>query len=234
MKYMGSKLRIARDILPIILQGRKPGQYYVEPFCGGCNLLDKVTGNRIAGDINKYLIAVWQGIQENKSRPYKISKSMYDKAREECRANSNDVFSDFEIGWIGWMASYRGRFFSGYSGHALDRNYIAEQIKNTEKQIDQLQNVQFFSCDYSDLLIPAGSIIYCDIPYQGTEQYSGLGKFDYNRFWQWCISQKIQGHTVFVSEYNAPEGIECVWSKEVTNSLNTTITYKRIEKLFRI
>lgn len=35
MKYMGSKSRIAKYILPIILKDRKDGQYYVEPFCGG-------------------------------------------------------------------------------------------------------------------------------------------------------------------------------------------------------
>ena len=40
------------------------------------------------------------------------------------------------------------------------------------------------------------------------------------------------GHIVFVSEYNMPDGFECVWSKEVTNSLNTTKTYKPIEKLY--
>lgn len=44
MKYMGSKWRIAKHILPIILEGRNDGQYYVEPFCGGCNMIDKVQG----------------------------------------------------------------------------------------------------------------------------------------------------------------------------------------------
>jgi len=50
MKYMGSKSRIANDILPIILKDRKQDQYYVEPFCGGLNVIDKVDGNRIAND----------------------------------------------------------------------------------------------------------------------------------------------------------------------------------------
>lgn len=38
---MGSKRRIAKDILPIILENRKENQFYVEPFVGGCNLIDK-------------------------------------------------------------------------------------------------------------------------------------------------------------------------------------------------
>ena len=38
MKYMGSKNRIAKYILPIILKDRKEGQWYVEPFVGGANM----------------------------------------------------------------------------------------------------------------------------------------------------------------------------------------------------
>ena len=44
MKYMGSKNRIAKHILPIILKDRKENQYYVEPFVGGANMIDKVQG----------------------------------------------------------------------------------------------------------------------------------------------------------------------------------------------
>ena len=40
MKYLGSKRRIAHYILPIILNGMKEGDYFVDLFCGGCNLLD--------------------------------------------------------------------------------------------------------------------------------------------------------------------------------------------------
>jgi len=35
MKYMGSKKRHAKELLPIILKDRQPGQWYVEPFVGG-------------------------------------------------------------------------------------------------------------------------------------------------------------------------------------------------------
>lgn len=42
MKYLGSKRRIVKDILPIILDGMKEGNCFVDAFCGGCNLLDKV------------------------------------------------------------------------------------------------------------------------------------------------------------------------------------------------
>ncbi len=59
MKYMGSKARIAKEILPIILKNRKPNQWYIEPFVGGANTIDKVEGNRLGSDINHYLIALY-------------------------------------------------------------------------------------------------------------------------------------------------------------------------------
>jgi len=49
MKYMGSKSRHAKEILSIILKERKPDQWYVEPFVGGANVIDKVDGKRLGG-----------------------------------------------------------------------------------------------------------------------------------------------------------------------------------------
>jgi DNA adenine methylase len=63
MKYMGSKNRIAKHILPIILKDRKEGQWYIEPFVGGFNLIDKVKGNRIAADCNPYITTLFTAIQ---------------------------------------------------------------------------------------------------------------------------------------------------------------------------
>ena len=42
MKYMGSKARHAKELLPIILKDHTPDMWYVEPFVGGANMIDKV------------------------------------------------------------------------------------------------------------------------------------------------------------------------------------------------
>jgi DNA adenine methylase len=62
MKYMGSKARFTKEILPIILKDRKSGQWYVEPFAGGMNTICEVQGNRIANDKNYHLIEMWRWI----------------------------------------------------------------------------------------------------------------------------------------------------------------------------
>lgn len=235
MKYMGSKARISKYILPIMLRERKEGQYYVEPFCGGCNSIDKVTGHRIAADKNKYLIAMWEDLVNCIAFIDQITKEIYIKARTDFNNGTNIYFTDSEIGWIGWMGSYNGRFFDGgYSGVSGTRDYISEQIRNTLSQVNYLMGVIFRECSYDDLDIPPNSIIYCDPPYKDTKQYSVSRDFDYVKFWRWCHEMSNIGHTVYVSEYNAPDGIECIWSMEVTNSMNTTKTYKPIEKLFRL
>lgn len=238
MIYMGSKSRIAKHILPIILKYRKPEQWYVEPFAGGMNTIDKVDGNRIASDKNKYLIAMWKGLQDDKDRPYTIDRELYSRAREEYNNGTNIEFDNFMIGWIGWMASYNGRFFDGgYSGHSVGKNsrdYIGENIRNTEKQIPNIINVILKSEDYQDVELPNGILIYCDIPYKDTKQYATSKDFCHDTFWQWCRDRHKQGHTIFVSEYDAPDDFKCVWEMQVTNSMHQTKTYKPTEKLFTL
>lgn len=237
---MGSKARFAKEIIPILLKDRKEGQWFVDLFCGGCSIAQEVDGKVIANDKNKYLIAMFQGLQENRNRPYEITRDLYNVARDvyngkETAFNHTMEMDDFMVGWIGWMGSYNGRFFDGgYSGHDVNgRDYISEQIRNTEKQVDKIKHIKFFSKEYFEFDFKYLCTIYCDIPYKGTKQYSTSKDFDHEKFWQWCREMSKKGHTVYVSEYNAPDDFECVWQKETTNSMNTTKTYKPTEKLFK-
>ena len=235
MKYMGSKNRLSKEILPIILKDRKLNQWYVEPFVGGANLIDKVQGHRIGADANKYLIEMWKGLQNNLERPLEITRELHAEARNEYNDRKSNKFTDFEIGWIGFMASFNGRFFGGgYSGKHKNRDYVNEQIRNTTKQLPYIKTIDFYNCEYQDLDIPAESIIYCDIPYQGTKVYDSKLVFDYDKFWQWCRDMAKDNHKVFISEYNAPDDFKCIWEKEVKVSIRPTKTLNKIEKLFTL
>lgn len=242
MKYMGSKNRIAKEIIPIMTEVMNEDDYFVDVFCGGCNLIDKIKGRRIANDKNKYLVAMFKGLQEGRARPYTIDKSLYSMARDLYRGRdvnhlTDTKLDDFLIGWIGFMASYNGRFFDGgYSGHSVGkdkRDYIGEQIRNTESQIDSIKDVIFTNLDYKDINFKHKScVIYCDPPYDGTKQYDTSKDFDHSHFWSWCRSLALDGHKVFVSEYNAPEDFEVVWQKEIINNLSLD-KHKSTEKLFK-
>ena len=86
MKYMGSKRRIAKDILPIILEGRKENQIFYDLFVGGGNLLDKVQNPRVANDNNKYLIALFKEMQKDDFELPFVSEVKY----KEIQNNKDD------------------------------------------------------------------------------------------------------------------------------------------------
>jgi len=83
MKYMGSKARFVKEILPILLKYRKENQWFVDLFCGGCSIAQEVDGKVIANDKNKYLIAMFKGLQNDIDFPKIICKDLYSKARNE-------------------------------------------------------------------------------------------------------------------------------------------------------
>lgn len=235
MKYMGSKARIVKEILPIILSERKPEQWYVEPFAGGMNSICEVTGNRIANDVHYHLIKMWEELIRGWI-PTKITREEY----SEIRSNKSRYPSHF-VGWVGFNCSYSGKWFGGFAGETKTkigtiRDYQIEAINNVKNQIDKMKGVVFKNKSYYELELPPNSIVYCDPPYEGTTKYSN--EFDHVRFWKWVRKISRQGHTVFVSEYSAPEDFECVWQKEVSSSLraNSEVSgsKKSIEKLFKI
>ena len=230
MKYMGSKQRIAKNILAIILKGRTPEQWYVEPFCGGCNTIDKVIGNRLANDNNRYLIALWKALQSGLSFQTEITREIYDAARKQYNdkeAGKDGLYwSDAELGWIGFMASYSGKFYNGgYSGQVKTkintiRDYISESIRNVNRQMPLLKDVVFTHGDYREIQLPPNSIVYCDIPYKSTTNYATSNSFNHDLFYDWCRKTVANGHSLFISEYEMPEDFKCVWSGEVKSSLS--------------
>ncbi len=232
MKYMGSKARYAKYILPIILKDRQEGQYYVEPFCGGCNTLDKVENPRIGNDIHPHLICMFDAVSSGWMPPEFISEINY-------KGYQKDKVVDPETGYVGFALSFGGKWFGGYRRDKSGDNSIENMktqsrrsYKDALKQFPKLLGVEFFNKNYWELDIPSNSIIYCDPPYAGTTKYS-TNSFDYDKFWNWCNEQINKGHKVFVSEYNAPEGWTCVWEKEVSSSLTKdTGSKKAIERLF--
>lgn len=230
---MGSKRKLAKFILPIVLENRTEGQWYVEPFCGGANIIDKVTGNRIGNDINRYLIALLRWMQEERFSFPIVSEEEYKRIKEDKELN----YPDWLIGYAGFQLSFGAKWFGGYRRDKKGISGIENEIKQNAtaskslfKQAELLKEVEFTNFSYQDLAIPENSIIYCDPPYANTTKYKD--KFDSESFWNWCNQRVEEGHTVFVSEYQAPEDWTCVWEKEVTTGLDTKTTKKSVEKLF--
>lgn len=171
---MGSKARLSKDLVPIIDNIIKEKQIitYIEPFVGGANLIDKIKcDNRIGIDYNKYLIAMWQSLQNGWQPPKNISIDEYENIR-----NDMDKYDDALVAIAGFCATYNAKWFGGYAGvvhtkEGMVRDYYDESIRNILKQLPKVQDVKFVHMCYTDLKDIKNTLVYCDPPYQGRTGY---------------------------------------------------------------
>jgi DNA adenine methylase len=221
-----------------MLEGREEGQFWVEPFVGGANMIDKVTGNRIGADFNEYLIALHESIQQGWTPPDYVSEDEWRDVKSEMDSKYPKHYIAFVRLGCSFGADWNGGFARNVkkdkpNAEELNRttkSYCRQSKNNMLKQLGSLKDVVFLHSTYQDLLIPPNSIIYCDPPYEGTLGYKD--EFNHKDFWQWCRDKRVEGHTVYVSEYNAPEDFLCVWEKEVT--VNISSRGDRVERLFTL
>jgi len=228
MKYMGSKNRIAKYIIPIMLKYRKKDMTWVEPFVGGGNVIDKIEGKRIGADINKYVIEALVDIRDNVYDLPKNNREFTEEDYNKLRENDDYRFK----GYAGFAYSYGGKWLGGWRRDGIGkRDYVEEAYKNAVKQSPKLQGIEFINAGYKYFVIPDNSLIYCDPPYENTTKYKD--SFNHKEFWRWCINKAREGHTVFVSEYKAPEGFECLWEGIINSSLTKETGSKQgLERLF--
>ena len=232
MKYLGSKNRIAKHILPIMLDVAQ--QYgittWVEPFVGGGNMIDKVpsTFKRIGYDLNPHTIAAMIAIRDI---PNVLPDNVTEAEYKALKGSEPDLVNS----WVKYVASFGGKFEGGYARETSSDSstFCGYGKRNALKQSPKIQGVEFI-CDSYENLSFENCLIYCDSPYFGTSRYK-TGAFDHDKFFEWCREMKAKGNVVFVSEYDAP--FECVWQGEVkTNfaSSRKNATHIAVEKLYLV
>jgi DNA adenine methylase len=224
MQYAGSKRRISRQLLNYILP-LKGDRVWIEPFVGGCNLIDKVQGYRIGNDKNEYVIEMFKALQLGWDPPQSVTKEQYLHIK-----NNKELYSKSLVGFVGINCSFGAKWFGGFAYDNSGRNYASEGYRNVKKQIANLIGVDLRSGDYQDLVIPSNSLIYCDPPYFNKASYSH--KIHQDVFWDWCRLQADKGHLVFVSECFAPDDFDCVLEIELRTKLDPAKISHRTEKLF--
>lgn len=215
MKYMGSKDRLAKDILGIA--NRLNRKRWVEPFVGGGNMIYQVVGDRLGNDSNRFIVALLKALSEGWVPPDYVEKSTYQKAKFE-----PDAFEPHFIGWLGICCSYSGKWFGGFAGKVQtqggERNYQIEAKRNVLNQSKGLCGVKWQSGSYSQIEVLDGDFIYCDPPYAQTTGYKD--SFDHAAFYNWLREISHLGIPVLISEYSMPEDFVEIWSKPVKSSLS--------------
>lgn len=252
MRYMGSKARLAKDILPFIyeaLQGHT-NCVYVEPFMGGCNLLSQVDHPlKLGMDKNHYLVELWKSIRAGKFiPPMKLTEEEYYDMKDDYLRRGGK-YSDAMLAYAMFCCSYGSKPWAGYArlNEKRGEDHIKEAWRNITKQVmnfKHLEGTKFFESDYTftteavrDIFgeqYKNNMVIYCDPPYLATQGY--LSDFNHDDFWKWVKEMALKGHKVFVSEYEAPNEFACIWYKVKKDGLamysNGKQQVDRTERLF--
>lgn len=107
----------------------------------------------------------------------------------------------------------------------------SQELESLErlKSLESLERLEQFSTDYQNVKIHKNSVIYCDIPYEGTDGYNGID-FDFERFYSWCEKQT---EPVFISSYKMSEDrFVCIATFEHQSIYAQGANNKVLEKVF--
>lgn len=238
MQYVGSKNKLAKDLVPIIQSYiTEETKGYLEPFVGGANMIDKIVcENKIGCDIHKELIELLKYAQSNEL-PETVSETEYKNVKDD-----KESYPSWYVGMVGFCASFGAKYFGGYARRYNKDGTIfdvpRQAINSLRKQSkDKLfQDIKFLHKSFNELNLDKikGYVIYCDIPYKGTTKYQTAG-FPYEEFYKWCEAVS-KNNIVLISEYSMPDEFTCIWSKEVKTSLGSGVNENsdknRVERLF--
>ncbi len=112
MRYMGSKNRHAKYILPFIYDAIKEinASAYVEPFVGGANMIDKINVSipKIGNDSHYYLIEMWKALQNGWIPPQEVSEDEYNFIKQ-----NKDKVEPCLVGYIGFNLSFGAKWWGG-------------------------------------------------------------------------------------------------------------------------
>ena len=292
LPYMGSKNRIAKELITEIIWNEPNAQIFIDLFAGGCamshaailsrrfkqviandiNAMPKLFKDAILGkyrdekrwisrdefhklkDTDMYIKSVWSFGSNGRTYLYGEHLEPYKKAYHYAR-----VFGDFSL--FNQFAPYIEQENGGnlrkyikdnyerikkdyskwlstdikYSSSSLQSLESLERLQSLENLSDILETSQM---SYQDFKLPEPSkcVIYCDIPYKGTEKYNHDGakiSFDYEAFYNWVREKAKQGYKIYISEYQMPSDFAEVLTIEAQSLLSSKSPKKVKEKLFK-
>lgn len=100
------------------------------------------------------------------------------------------------------------------------------------QQLEALQRLEATTYSYEDYIHQDGDVVYCDIPYENTADYSG--GFDHQKFYNWVDAQP---YPIYISSYKLEDdrGWELVWCKVKVPLMNQKTKTKKyvVECLYK-
>ena len=230
MAYLGGKSTCFKHIIEKLNHEDYNGAVYLEPFMGYAHILKRIENKKqiYAGDSNKLITILFNGLKRNKLYP-KISKKKYNDLKNEKKKSFNQAYAAFAL-------SYGGKEWGGYTplnlkhnrNYELERqNYYESLKKNKSFKKSVIKNLSY------DEWCPKNLLIYCDPPYENTTSYGKSCNLNYDLFWD-TMREWSNENIVYISEYNAPEDfVEVSNAEKFTTISGVGSIDKRLEKLFQ-
>ena len=183
-------------------------------------LLDDLTGNirRESDKLRAYLV---DGLKKSGKRACDVDKFLGTNGmaghyfgRSQWEFPTREVYEKLQ-GFIGYEVPYaeiyglQSLMESLQRLERLQRRQSLESLESLQRlerlqrlqSLESLERLEVLRGDYRMVKIPAGSVVYCDIPYVGTQGYNGE-TFDHGAFYEWAERQTA---TLIISEYTMPE-----------------------------
>jgi len=230
MRYVGGKFRQAKHVCFELKRRKKLRTRYIEPMMGGGAVFAKAAPlfkEAIGADVVEDLMLFWMAVRDGWTPPIEVSKDDYERLLNEGPSALR--------GWVGFVASYNGRWWGGYGPKAAGRDYLAESYRSTMKKAAGMTHADFVCCPYWEHEVDANTAVYCDPPYEHTTGNNHSGRktpegssdgiygtehFDHARFWVVMEEWVQKGALVLVHEYDAPEGWERVCTTGRVETMN--------------
>lgn len=249
MSYVGGKHRLRKPIAGLIMRecARLETREVWEPFCGGLHITAELGRRGVsvhASDLSRAAITYYRAIRFGWEPPKGgVTRAQWETLKLAHQAGESSPM----ISFAGFSCSFNGIFFASYDG--ADRTAADGGTRRPLSRYLNLRN-RVAACSFASLecksfdtvRIPPRAVVYCDPPYANTDTsaYRSLTaderQFDHAAFWTWCRGLALRGAAVLVSEYTAPDDVECIWAREVPTSSkhHTGSAGTAVERVFRI
>lgn len=202
MQYLGGKSFAGRALVEMMEHYRKPGTLFVDSFCGALNVVRHARNPRLALDVCRPLMVMWQSAMLGWEPPSVVTLEEYQ------RFKSNQDPNDPRTAFVLFGCSHAGKWAAGYAKNRPEQHYAACAANGVRRKIRDCQGIELRCQDYQTLEeFNPGTVIYCDPPYDGLTGYGATAPFDSKAFWVWATRRAEMGSLVFVSEgYGAANG----------------------------
>lgn len=140
---------------------------------------------------NAYIKIIWSF--GNNGEDYLFGKEIEDEKRSMHNAV---VFDEFDSNMQNLFGLNKWPNKLSITGKRLYLRRVILNRKGELEQLQQLERLHFTNKSYEMVEIKENSVVYCDIPYQGTDDYGN--SFNHKVFFDWVDCKSCP---VFISEY---------------------------------